>query len=61
MYKRIVNEVSNYRDIRTYEPNNNTCYLQRELMNYDLEDVLKAIKHVFNIDLAVIKEEPRNE
>ena len=58
MYKRISNEANGvkYRDVRV-EPNNKTNYLEVELMNYDLEQVLNAIKHVFNIDLAVIKKE----
>lgn len=60
MYKRIVNEANGvkYRDVRV-EPNNNTNYLEVELMNYELEEALLAIKHVFNIEL--IKKEPRNE
>ena len=59
MYKRIVNEASNYKDIRVFEPNNNTCYLEASLMNYELEEVLLAINHVFNVNL--IKKEPCNE
>lgn len=59
MYKRIINEASNCKDIRVFEPNNNTCYLEASLINYELEEVLLAIKHVFNIEL--IKKEPRNE
>ena len=47
-----------YRDVRV-ELNTNTCYLEQELLNYELEDVIKAINHVFNIEL--IKKEPRNE
>ena len=60
MYKRIVNEANGvkYRDVRV-EPNNNTNYLEVELMNYELEEALLAIKHVFDVNL--IKEEPRNE
>lgn len=60
MYKRIVNEANGvkYRDVRV-EPNNNTNYLEVELMNYELEEALLAIKHVFNIEL--IKKEPSNE
>ena len=57
MYKRISNEANGvkYRDVRV-EPVT-TNYLEVELMNYDLKQVLNAIKHVFNIDLAVIKKE----
>lgn len=47
-----------YRDVRV-ELNINTCYLEQELLNYELEDVIKAINHVFNIEL--IKKEPSNE
>lgn len=59
MYKRIINEASNCKDIRVFELNINTCYLEQELLNYELEDVIKAINHVFNIEL--IKKEPSNE
>lgn len=61
MYKRIPNEANGvkYRDIRVFEPNNNTCFLEASLLNYELEEVLLAIKHVFNIEL--IKKEPHNE
>lgn len=58
MYKRIINEASNCKDIRVFEPIT-TNYLEAELINYELEDVIKAIKHVFNVNL--IKEGPRNE
>ena len=59
MYKRISNEANGvkYRDVRV-EPVT-TNYLEAELINYELEDVIKAIKHVFNVNL--IKEGPRNE
>lgn len=60
-YKRIPNTAggNSYKDIRVFEPNISTNYLEAELINYELEDVLLAIKHVFNVNL--IKEEPRNE
>ena len=44
-----------YRDVRV-ELNINTCYLEQELLNYELEDVIKAIENTFNIKL-VIKEQ----
>ena len=47
-----------YRDVRV-ALNIHTCYLEQELLNYELEEVLLAIKHVFNVNL--IKEEPSNE
>ena len=59
MYKRIPNEANGvkYRDVRVFESNNNTCFLEASLLNYELEEVLLAIKHVFDVDLEVIKEE----
>ena len=61
-YKRIPNTAggNSYKDIRVFEPNISTNYLQTELMNYSLEEVLKAVENTFNIKL-VIKKEPRNE
>lgn len=60
-YKRIPNTAggNSYKDIRVFELNINTCYLEASLMNYELEEVLLAIKHVFDVEL--IKKEPSNE
>lgn len=57
MYKRIVNEASNCKDIRVFEPNISTNYLQTELMNYSLEEALKAVENTFNIKLVIKEEE----
>ncbi len=61
-YKRIPNTAggNSYKDIRVFE-SITTNYLEASLLNYELEEVLLAIKRVFNIDLEVIKKEPRNE
>ena len=61
MYKKIENQANGvkYRDVRVFESNNNTCFLEASLLNYELEEVLLAIKHVFDVEL--IKKEPRNE
>ena len=61
-YKRIPNTAggNSYKDIRVFEPNNNTNYLEAELINYELEDAIKAVENTFNIKL-VIKKGPCNE
>ena len=61
-YKHIPNTAggNSYKDIRVFE-SITTNYLEASLLNYELEEVLLAIKRVFNIDLEVIKKEPRNE
>ena len=59
MYKKIENEANGvkYRDVRVFELNISTNYLQTELMNYSLEEVLKAVENTFNIKLVIKEEE----
>lgn len=59
MYKKIENEANGvkYRDVRVFESNISTNYLQTELMNYSLEEVLKAVENTFNIKLVIKEEE----